>query len=200
MQRTVYDTPVISPIVRCIALIFLKITRWDWGGEVPDAKKYVLIAAPHTSNWDLIFTLSLTFKARKKVYWMGKDALFRFPFASFMRWLGGISVDRSLGHKAAKQVMRAFKDNDDIIIMIPPEGTRSLVDEWKRGFYIIARGAKVPIALGYLDYARREGGYGTLFYPTKDSKADMKEIRGFYADKAAKYPDKFSLDAIAPGD
>lgn len=190
MQRTVVDTPVLRLILPLIGSAWLALFRWRAEGQPPDVPKYILIAAPHTSNWDFFFTLAIAFKTRAKVFWMGKDSLFPRPFAGFMRWLGGISVDRKRGHNVAKQVIHAFRDNEKLCILIPPEGTRSKVTVWKKGFYHIAKGAGVPICCGFLDFKRRRGGYGPLVTPSDDMNADMRIIRDFYSDITGRHPER----------
>jgi len=155
-----------------------------------------MIAAPHTTNWDLPITLALTFVFRIKVYWMGKDTIFRWPFGTLMKWLGGIPVDRSKTHNIVEQSVSAFQKNDHLVMIVPPEGTRKKVRYWKTGFYHIAHGAGVPIVLGYLDYARKTGGIGPVVWPSGDIDADMKIIQTFYAGITGKYPDDFNTAEI----
>jgi 1-acyl-sn-glycerol-3-phosphate acyltransferase len=191
-HRTVYDTPGISLIMHWIGLLWLRVFGWRAEGQLPDVPKYVLIGAPHTSNWDLPFVLALAFVFRVKMYWLAKDSIFRWPFGPFFRWLGGIPVDRSKANGMVAQAVEAFDASERLVICVPPEGTRSKVRKWKTGFYYIALGAKVPINLSFMDYGRRAGGLGTLFWPTGDIEADMKQIQAFYAPIRGKRPDLFS--------
>ena len=112
---------------------------------------------------------------------MGKAALFRWPFGAACRWLGGIPIDRSGSHQVVEQAIQAFKERDDLTMVIPPEGTRKKVSYWKTGFYHIARGANVPVVLGFLDYRRKVGGIGPTLYPTGRIEEDMQVIKTFYA-------------------
>ena len=148
-----------------IGSIFLKILGWRIEGEVPDIKKFVIIAAPHTTNWDFPITLAGTFVLKIKIYWMGKAAIFRWPFGAVCRWLGGIPIERSQSKNVVEQTVNAFNEMDNLIMIIPPEGSRKKVSYWKIGFYHIAKGANVPIVLGFLDYRRKVGGIGTSFIP-----------------------------------
>ncbi|MBU0651926.1 MAG: lysophospholipid acyltransferase family protein [Proteobacteria bacterium] len=173
-------------------LIFLKMLGWRVEGEIPDIKKFVIIAAPHTSNWDFSITLAITFALIIKIYWMGKAVIFRWPFGAAFRWLGGIPIDRSQTHNMVEQSVRAFNERDKLIMVIPPEGTRKKVSYWKTGFYHIARGANIPIVLGFLDYRRKAGGIGPTFYHTGRIEEDMLEIKTFYATIAGKRQDLFS--------
>ena len=167
--------------MRWLSRFILKISGWRIEGRLPDIPKIVLIAAPHTSNWDFPITLFIAFAVRAKIYWMGKDTLFRFPFGRLFKWLGGIPVDRSRSNNIVEQMIRTFSDNDRLIVTIPPSGTRKKVMKWKTGFYYIAKGAGVPVVLAFLDYRRKAGGFGPVFVPTEDIESDMKEIRAFYS-------------------
>ena len=114
--------------------------------------------------------------------WMGKEAIFRRPFKSFFIWLGGIPIDRTKSNNIVEQMIKKFSISKNLILTIPPSGTRKKVMKWKTGFYYIAQGANVPIVLGFLDYKRKVGGIGPVFLPTGDIEADMREIRTYYAD------------------
>ncbi len=191
MRHTVFDTPVVNWVFRQVSKIGLKLTGWKMEGQLPDAPKYVVIAAPHTSNWDFPLTIAMAFVFRIKVFWMGKDSLFRGPMGPIMKWLGGIPVDRSRSTNLVQATIDAFNRNKELIIAIPPEGTRAKVRKWKTGFYHIAHGAKVPIASGFLDFKRKVGGFGPTFMPTGDIEADMAAIKAFYANITGKYPCAF---------
>lgn len=196
MQVTLFDTPALSTLMYYISLFFLKITGWRQEGRLPDSPKYVIIAAPHTSNWDLFYTLVIASAFRIKINWMGKDAIFRFPFRGICRWLGGIPVDRSKANNAVTQSIRLFQERDQLGLVVSPEGTRQKVHTWKTGFYHIAHGAGVPIALGFLDYRRKVGGFGPTFMPTGNIEADMVEIKTFYAGVTGKYANLTSQESI----
>ena len=192
LQKTVFDSPVANFIFKIIAKISLFIFRWRTEGELPDEPKYVLIAAPHTSNWDFFFTLVVAFELNAKIYWMGKDALFKKPYTGIMKWLGGVPIVRSSSHNVVDQTVEQFKQNDKLVITVPPSGTRSQVSYWKTGFYHIALGAGVPIALGFLDYGRRTGGIGPTIVPSGDYVKDMEIIASFYSGIMGKYPERVS--------
>ena len=155
-----------------------------------------MIAAPHTSNWDLPIMLFVAFAFKTKLYFMLKDATFRWPFGGFFTWLGGIPINRSKTSGVVEQSIQAFRENEKLVMVVPPSGTRSKVTRWKTGFYHIATGAGVPIVLGFLDYRRKVGGVGPTVVPTGNIEADMKTIRAFYADITAKYPAKWSLPSL----
>jgi 1-acyl-sn-glycerol-3-phosphate acyltransferase len=161
---------------------------WQIEGQAPQVPKGIVIAAPHTSNWDLPHMLAASFVFRLRLSWLGKHTLFRGPFGRLFRALGGLPIDRRSPHGAVKGVADLFTGVDKLMIAVPPSGTRSKRDYWKSGFYWIAHTAEVPVIFGYLDYGRRRAGLGTLMMPTGDVRADMDVIRAFYADKRGKNP------------
>lgn len=193
MHTTIFETPVVNSVLRGLSLAFLKLTGWKVVGSLPlHAKKSVLIAAPHTSNWDLPYTLMVAFTLRLNVHWMGKESLFKPPFRGVMMWLGGIPVRRESANNlvaASAEVIRAA--DGPLQLIVPPEGTRSKSRTWKTGFYYIARSAQVPIVMAYLDYANKVGGLGPVFIPTGDIEADMVAIKAFYAPFKGKNPQQF---------
>lgn len=190
MQRTIYNTPIVKQICKGIALVGLKIAGWKLEGRPPGEKKYVLVAVPHTSNWDFPITLSMAFVFGFDIYWMGKHTLFWGPMGPIMKWLGGIPIQRSKANNIVQQTIDAFNSRDSLVVAVPPEGTRSKVTQWKTGFYYIATGANVPIGMGYLDYEKKIGGFGPTFYPTGDIDADIAKMQLFYANISGKYKDK----------
>jgi len=196
MRRTIFDTPVINQVLYFLALTYLWIFNWKKEGKVPDVPKFVMIAAPHTSNWDLPLTLILSLAFRMKVFWLGKHTIFRPPFGSLFKWLGGIPVDRRQANDLVTQCVQTFKNSARMIMIIPPEGTRSKVRYWKTGFYYIAHGAGVPIALGYIDYKLKAGGIGPAVTTTGNIEADMVEIREFYAGVTGKNPHQWTEQSI----
>lgn len=183
MRTTVFSTPIITPLLRCIAILVLKLIGWKAVGNEVSVKKYVLIAAPHTSNWDFPLMLLVVLKLRLQLYWMGKHSLFFFPFSGLMKWLGGIPINRTKSHNVVNDIVIQFNNNEKLVVLVPPEGTRSKVRNWKTGFYHIANNAEVPILMGYVDAAKKEAGLADFFHPNGDLDKDMTEIRAFYAEK-----------------
>jgi 1-acyl-sn-glycerol-3-phosphate acyltransferase len=190
LNYTIFDTPVLNIFLRWFSLTVLKITGWRAHGRLPATTKFVLVGAPHTSNWDLPYALFIIFVLRGKIYWLGKESLFRRPLKGFFKWLGGIPIDRSKSKNVVAQSIQQFHQNEKLILTIAPEGTRSRVKKWKTGFYHIAKGANVPIVLGFLDYRRKTGGIGPVIYPTGNIDADMETIRAFYDGITGKFPEK----------
>ncbi|WP_448567258.1 lysophospholipid acyltransferase family protein [Thermus sp.] len=173
-----------------LALFLLKAFGWTLKIEPPPSKKYVLIGAPHTSNWDFIVGLLGLWGGRIRARFLGKKELFKPPLGYLMRALGGIPVDRSRRANLVDQVAEIFKREEEIAILITPEGTRGKAPYWRTGFYYMALKAGVPIALGYADYRRKEVGIGAYLYPTGDIRKDFALIREFYQDKTGLRPEK----------
>ena len=189
-----FNTPVLQPVISAICQFCLFVRGWKIQGTPPNARKYVVIAVPHTSNWDFPLALAMAFVYRFDMHWMGKESLFSGWRGPVMRWLGGIPINRSSRNNVVAQTIAAFQARERLIIAIPPEGTRSKVEKWKTGFYYIALGAKVPIALGFLDYRRKVGGFLSTFFPTGDIEKDMAEMRACYSGIAGKYSDQCVVD------
>ena len=203
MRFTVHDTPVVRTLMRWLALSVFFVSGWKAEGQKPGPSRYVIIAAPHTSNWDFLYTICLAFIFRIKPYMMMKASWFRWPMGPLFNWLGAIPVDRDKSNNVVALTIEAFDRAENLVMIIPPSGTRSKVLYWKTGFYHIAHGAGVPIVLGYLDYGRKAGGIGPAVTPTGDIEADMVLIRDYYKDVEGKYPLQASTpvkadDIVAP--
>ncbi len=193
MHRTIFTTPVVNTLLRGLSVTFLRLTGWKVEGALPpEAAKSVFIAAPHTSNWDLPYTLMVAFALRLNPYWMGKHTIFKAPFGPVMRWLGGIAVNREQANNLVAASALAIREADGPVqLIVPPEGTRSKTRYWKTGFYYIAQTAGVPIVMAYMDYASKRSGLGPLFRPTGDVDADMAAIKAFYAPFKGRNADQF---------
>ncbi len=189
-NTTIFYTPVIRHVMPFISRIILFCMGWKAKGKLPDVPKCVMIAAPHTSNWDFFYTLLIAFQLKAQIYAMGKKSLTTGPFGGIMKWLGIIAIDRSKSNNVVALTIEQFNNSDKLIVIVPPSGTRNKVAYWKTGFYHIACGAGVPICLGFVDYAKKTGGIGPLIYPTGNIDADMKKIRKFYVDLQGKFPAK----------
>jgi 1-acyl-sn-glycerol-3-phosphate acyltransferase len=176
----------------------LKLARWRPDGAPPDEAKYVMIVAPHTSNWDLYYLLMFAWYHEVPISWLGKDTLFRGVAGPVMRRLGGIPVRRDRQSGLVSSIADEFAAADRMVVIVPPEGTRRRAEHWKSGFYRIAREAGVPIVCASLDYERRLGGVGPVVWTTADEEADMEIIRSYYADKRGKYPHEASEIRLRP--
>jgi 1-acyl-sn-glycerol-3-phosphate acyltransferase len=196
MSRTIFSTPVVDSLLRAGSVLFLRVTGWQVQGALaPEARKSVFIAAPHTSNWDLPYTLMVAFALGLDIRWMGKASLFRWPFGWFMRWLGGIPVDRSRSNDLVAASALALTEAPGAMqLIVPPEGTRGRTRYWKTGFYYIAAAARVPIVMAYMDYERKVSGLGPIFVPTGDIEADMARIKAFYAPFKGRNAAQFQAD------
>jgi len=178
---TIFNTPIVSSILRFKALILMRLTGWRVDGKLPDLPKFVLIGAPHTSNWDFVLFLGVIFTLRANVRFMGKAEAFRWPVGWFFRYCGGIPVDRNKSTGLVEQMVKACNESEKFILTIAPEGTRHHVVEWKRGFYHIAKGAGIPIVLAVVDGRHKTARIEKVFHPTDDIEADMQTIQGFYS-------------------
>lgn len=158
----------------------MRLIGWRVDGALPDIPKYVLIGAPHTSNWDFVLFLGVVFTLRANVRFMGKAEIFRKPFGWFFYYCGGVPVDRKKSTGLVEQMVDACNKSDRFILTITPEGTRHHVSEWKRGFYHIAKGAGIPIVIAVVDGKHKTCRIGQVFHPTDDIESDMKTITGFF--------------------
>jgi len=179
-----------SDIVRAISIAFLKLGGWKMQGDWPEMDRMVLVAAPHTSNWDGLNMLAAAGYYRIRLRWMGKRSLTQGPFGWLIKALGCVPVDRSASHDVVDAMREQFAAADRMVLAVPPEGTRARVKDWKSGFYHIAVGAGVPIVLSVLDYGTRTMSIAAVIYPGGDYDADLPAIRAFYRDAVGKHPAK----------
>jgi 1-acyl-sn-glycerol-3-phosphate acyltransferase len=181
MKTTLFNTPILSWVYHHLARLFMRLAGWRIDGTFPDLPKFVLIGAPHTSNWDFVLFLGVIFSLRADVRFMGKAELFRWPIGWFFRWCGGIPVDRKKSTGLVEQMVDAFNRSDKLILVIAPEGTRHHVVEWKRGFYHIAKSAGIPIVMAQVDGKNKVVRIlEQVFHPTEDIEADLKTIKGYF--------------------
>ena len=176
--------------------VVLRIGGWKIGAAPPKLDKYVIIAAPHTSWWDGVWMLAFAWWWGIDLSWMGKASLTKGPLGWIPRKFGVIPVDRSAPQGLVAEVVAQFEQRDRLLLAIPPEGTRAKRDYWKSGFYQIARVAKLPICMSYLDYSQREAGFG----PCLEVSDDMDRVRAYYKPEWAKYPKLFTLPRLKEED
>ena len=179
-QTTIFNTPILSGLFHYLAKVVMRLLGWRVEGSLPDLAKFVLIGAPHTSNWDFVLFLGVIFTLRANVRFMGKMELFRWPIGAFFRYCGGVPVERSKSTGLVDQMVEACNTSDKFILTIAPEGTRHHVQEWKRGFYHIAKGAGIPIVMAIVDGKHKTVHIGQVFHPTENMEADMTAIKGFF--------------------
>ena len=175
-------------MLKIFSKIILKLIGWNVDVTLPAEKKFVIIGAPHTSNWDLPLALLCFWSVQTPMSWVGKKQLFVGPLGYVLRLMGGIPVDRSARTGFIEQIAQQFDSREQMILSIAPEGTRSKTDVWKTGFYYIALTANVPICLAYADYPNRTVGFGEMIRPTGDIDKDFELIKTFYQNKKGKYP------------
>lgn len=175
-----------------LACWILRACGWTVHFEDPETRRFVLIAAPHTSNWDFPIGLLAGWCAGLKAKFMGKHTLFSGLLGPFFRAVGGIPVRRDDASDLIEQMATRFAHSDCLVLAIAPEGTRRFQGHWKSGFWHIARAAKVPVVMACLDYGRKEVVIGGAFDPSDDRDADFEIIRAFYAGRRGKYPERES--------
>ncbi|MBP6385958.1 MAG: lysophospholipid acyltransferase family protein [Pseudarcicella sp.] len=185
-------------MLKIISKILLKISGWRAIDTTPlgvkNYPKSVLIAAPHTSNWDFFYCMAIIHSLGLEVKYLGKASLFKFPYGWLMKAFGGIAVDRSKNNNLVESMAEMIVNHPkNICVIVPAEGTRGYTKEWKSGFYHMANIAKVPIVLGFLDYKKKEGGFLDIFHPSGDYDNDLPKIKDYYADITPKIMEYYSL-------
>lgn len=184
-------------MIRQICNLIFKATGWTYKSSLPDdVRSFVMIGAPHTSNYDFIPAMAVSWNMHRNAHFVIKQEWLRFPLNLFFKPIGAIGVNRKLlksGGNTTEVMAELFNGKSEFVLMIAPEGTRSPVKNWKTGFYYIASKAGVPIVLGYADYKKKEAGLGPVIYPT-DFEKDLKEIMHFYSGMTGNIPENFLLD------
>jgi 1-acyl-sn-glycerol-3-phosphate acyltransferase len=184
---------VMSSVTRWVCASYLQLGGWKLHGDWPALDKAVLVAAPHTSNWDGINMLATAGYYRVKLRWMGKKSLTTGPFGWLIKWLGCVPIDRSAANDVVQTMTDVFARESRMILAIPPEGTRSAAREWKTGFYHIARAAGVPLVLSVLDYGAKTVSLAAIITPSGDYEGDLAIIQNYYASARGKHADKFAI-------
>lgn len=194
MHFTIHDTPGVIHFMRLLSWLVLKLCGWKVVNVAPATGSYLIIAAPHTSNWDFPLGIAIAFHLRLKVYFIAKHTLFNGFAGPIMRWLGGVPLNRGASTNFVDASVEIYANSENLIFAIAPEGTRSSVGRWKTGFYHMAKGANVPLALAYFDFSKRVGGIGKMLNTTENIDADMQAIADFYEPIMGKYPNNFNPD------
>lgn len=200
MKRIIAN--IIARVVSVPILLIWYLVGWRAEYDLPDLDKYVLVAVPHTSNWDYMNMIALSAYFKRKPSTFVKDSAFKLPvIGTLIRWIGGIPIDRSKSQNLVQQAVEFIANQERVVLVITPEGTRSKRDYWRSGFYYIALEAKIPYVLGYLDYKRKRGSGGPVIYPTGDIEADLRVIRDFYASHGhGKHPENTTPVQFRPQD
>ena len=177
-------------MIKSIATFIYRSLGWKAEGEIPsEIKKYIILAAPHTSNWDFFYgRIFFLMKGIPLKFFIKKEGCF-FPFNYLFKALGGIPINRGTSENLTNQIAEVFNHYDELAIMIPPEATRSYNPNWKKGFYYISQKANVPIILGYIDYENKIGGFGPVFHITDNVEKDIETIKEFYRGINGKFPE-----------
>jgi 1-acyl-sn-glycerol-3-phosphate acyltransferase len=180
-------------MLRILALLILRVSGWKIQGEFPGFNRCVMVIAPHTSMWDFVWGRLVCWALELEGRFMIKKEIFKPPLSWLLKAIGGIPVDRSPGNNTVTEVVDLIHKQKKIMLVITPEGTRKKVSDWKRGFYTIARQARIPIVLGCLDYSERVAYIGdsidsSLPYPEVKARLDQ-----FYAGHKGKHPQRFHL-------
>jgi 1-acyl-sn-glycerol-3-phosphate acyltransferase len=179
-----------------LAELSLRLAGWQFEGPVPAIKKYVCLAVPHTSNWDGLLLIGVARTIGLPMAFMIKDDWVKGPLGPVMRHFGAVAINRDRSSNMVEQMVAEMNRRDEMVLVIPPEGTRSRAEAWRSGFYRIALGANVPVVPGYLDFARKRAGLGAPIPMTGDVGADMDRIRAFYAEHAPTAHDPASFGPI----
>lgn len=179
-------------------LIF-KLGGWKLKGSAPTLKKFVIIGAPHTSNWDFVYGLCAWKLYGIDPRYLIKKELYFFPLNLFFSATGGLPVDRSRHNNLTDAIIDMIKQKDELAVLITPEGTRKLMPRWKTSFYYIALGAGIPIVMGSMDYKKRETNLSEPFWPTGDIEKDFLVFKEFYRNITPKNPEGFNPENIKPG-
>lgn len=182
-------------MIRWISILILKLLGWHTNGKLPEGiKKAVVVSAPHTSMWDFVIGRFTFWAVRVNIRFLIKEESFVFPLGYLLRWIGGVPVARGkYKSNLINEVTELFNNHEELMVVITPEGTRKRVDQWKKGFYMIALSAKVPIALSFINYGNKTGGIGPILYPSGDYEKDMIIIQDYYRNITPRHPERFNL-------
>jgi 1-acyl-sn-glycerol-3-phosphate acyltransferase len=193
VRITIFNTPVLAQIFQVLSILLLGLFGWRAVGKVPkDIRKYIIIAAPHTSYWDFPMFLLVVFALRLNLNVFIKHTLFIGPIGWFLSYCGGVPIDRRAAGARVRQTVQEFENNDDMVLLITPEGTRSAQTNWKTGFYHIASEANVPVAVAFVDTAARRSGIDHFITPSGDIDKQMAEIKAFYDTKRGVKPQNYA--------
>ena len=183
--------------MKLLSRLILKLIGWKLDERVPETQRYVMIGYPHTSNWDFILGMLAKWAMGLPINWVAKHSMFWGPFKPIFMAMGGVPLNREKTTGFIQKNIELFAQRERFILGLMPEGTRSKTDHWKTGFYHIAHGANVPIALAYMDYKNKVIGVGDVMLTSGDIHADFETIKEFYKDKIGYKPEKQSSISIA---
>jgi len=176
---------------RYLGVACMRLNGWRIAGNLPDIPKFVMIVAPHTSNWDFLRGILAYLALQLDTTWLAKHSVFVWPIGALARRFGGMAIDRSRGGNIVRACVAEFARRETMSLTITPEGTRSRVKEWKLGFYYIASEAKVPILPVALNYPARQVMILPPFFPSGDADADLPKIKALFSSTMARHPENF---------
>ena len=180
-----------QPVLQALGRFALRLTGWRVAGSLPDIPKFVLIVAPHTSNWDFPVGVMAMFALDLDAHWLAKDSIFREPFGMVLRALGGRPVFRESREGLVAGAAAMIRAEPQFVLALAPEGTRRQVEGFKSGFYHMAVAAGVPIVPVRFDYAQQEVGIGATFTPTGNATGDIAHLQSLYSPAMARHPSQF---------
>ena len=193
VRYTLFTTPILSSFLRVISKITLKLIQWRVVGSLPEhQRKYVLIVAPHTSNWDFILFVLAVSVLRLKPSVLIKSTLFVGPLGWFLRYCGAIPVNRTQANSLVNYIAGIYEEREEFVLIITPEGTRSPNPNWKRGFHHVATTAQVPILIVYVDSATKTIGIEGLMEPSGDVDGDIRQLKTFFDAKSGIKPKNYA--------
>ncbi len=198
MQGTSDNPFEVSSFMHGLAKLLFRLIGWKTEGSVHQPPRFVIIAAPHTTNWDGVILVVAAYIFKLKLVWFLKDTAFVWPLGPIVRFFGGVPIDRHARRNVVAQAIDQFAERTHFVLAVPPEGTRKHATHWKTGFYHIAHGARVPIVLGYIDYKRKVAGLGPSFVTTGDIDADFGVFAEFYSHVTPKFPELKGVVAPRP--
>ena len=179
------------PLFPALGRVALRLSGWTIQGALPELPKYVIVVAPHTSNWDFHVGVAALFALDLQAQWFGKDSLFREPMGTILRMLGGRPVHRDTPEGVVAEMAAIVRAERQCILALAPEGTRKKVDHWRSGFYRIAQAAGVPVVAVWFDWSRREIGINAPMRMTGDLHADVAALQALYRPDMARNPAGF---------
>ena len=192
---------LLTRITRRVLVWLFHMRGWRVEGIAPPGgRRCVFVAVPHTTNWDFIYFMGIADRHGITPAFMGKNTLFKWPMANFMREMGGVAIDRSASTGVVQQMVNEFERREECMLVIAPEGTRNTTKPWKTGFYRIAMEAGVPLVCGFADHDRKVAGLGPAVMPTGDYHADMAKLFAFLGESTQIDPQAMTAAAIAGQD
>lgn len=178
-------------IFSSISRTLLKLLGWKILPAKFNSPKAILVAGPHTSNWDFVYGMLFMMSINIDLKWMGKASIFKKPFVGLLKSMGGIPIERNKNKNAVDQTVEIFSKKEKLCLALSPEGTRSKTTKWKSGFYHIAKGANVPIVTVFLDYKTKSMGFNELFYASDSFEENVDKIKSLWSKCVPKIPDQY---------